>query len=267
MSVKSAQDPQGPAHPGPGAWQPTLDCGSAPIDALLPWAAEKKVLGKSLVKCWHETETTDPAWQANVVSAIQPVAKALGLKACTPAALTRGLVAANPQLNGYSWKLTLSACEAGWAVAEIYAPAVGHGTAFLRQTTSGWSSASLGEVNCFVIPGPLGHPLPPHSLAVSLIDKAGICGSAAPARPPAPSQATISTLTRITDLPYSGHLPSERNHRRTGTVGRGCRQTARFCCQPMVQITSLIIHLGRMKQLTPAACPLSMRILAGTSSL
>ena len=177
VPVSSAQDPQGPSHPGPGNWQPTIDCGSIPADSLPELVTG--ALQQSLVKCWHETETTDPAWQSDIIAAIRPAVQALSLIACTPAALTRGLVAANPQLNSYSWKLTLSACEAGWAVAKVYAPAVGAGIAFLRLTTSGWSSAPLGEeVNCSVIPGPLGLPVPPHSLAVSLLDKVGICGSA-----------------------------------------------------------------------------------------
>jgi pimeloyl-ACP methyl ester carboxylesterase len=178
VPVASAQDPQGPPHPGPGNWQPTIDCGSIPIDSLPEWVAGKLAGQQSLVKCWHVTETTDPAWQSDIITAIKPAEQALSLIACTPAALTKGLVAANPQLNGYSWKLASSACRGGWAVAEVYAPAVGNGTAFLRRTTSGWSSAPLGEVNCSVIPGPLGPPLPPHSLAVSLVDKAGFCGSA-----------------------------------------------------------------------------------------
>lgn len=181
VSVQSAQDPQG--HPGPGAWQPTLDCGSVPIDALTGWAAEKVVLGQPLVDCYHLNETTDPAWQADVVAAIRPVASALHLLTCTPDALTKGLVAANPQLNSFSWKLRSWACAKHWAVADIFAPSVGAGTAFLQQTASGWKSDGLGEVNCSQIPGPLATPLPAQGLTVSLLDKAGICGQPSTSSP------------------------------------------------------------------------------------
>jgi pimeloyl-ACP methyl ester carboxylesterase len=185
VSSALAEAQSSAGHDRPRAKSITVNCGSIPLKEITAWTAATAALRAPAppVTCWHLTETTDPAWQADVVSAIQPVAKALSLMACTPAALTKGLLAANPQLNGYSWKLTLSACEVGWAVAEVYAPAVGYGTAFLRLTTSGWSSAPLGEVNCSVIPGPLAPPLPPHSRAVSLIDKAGICGSAGTSQP------------------------------------------------------------------------------------
>jgi len=204
VSVKSAQDPQGTPHPGPGSWKPTLDCGAIPIDQLPEWGI-KKVFNESLVQCWHMTETTDPIWQADVVTAIQPVAAALSLTTCTPTALTKGLLAANPQLNSSSWTLKSSACENGWAVAQVYAPAVGYGTAFLRRTSSGWNSAPLGEVNCSVIPGPLGSPLPPRTLAASLLRKAGICGKApspvpSPHTPsPSPSPPSPASVTvRVT---------------------------------------------------------------------
>jgi hypothetical protein len=94
---------------------------------------------------------------------------------CSPIALTKALAVANPQ--SISWKLKSYACASGWAVIQIYAPAVGNGTAFLQQTASGWNSDALGEVNCADIPGPLGTPLPPQALTVSLLSKAGICAS------------------------------------------------------------------------------------------
>jgi hypothetical protein len=96
---------------------------------------------------------------------------------CTPAALTKALIAANRQLNSYTWNLRSSACEGGWAVAQVYAPTVGPGTAFLQQTASGWKSDALGEVNCSQIPGPLDTPLPTQALMMSLLSKAGICAN------------------------------------------------------------------------------------------
>ena len=174
VSVQSAQDPQGVSHPGPGAWTPTLDCGSVPLDELPQWAGSAAASGQQSVKCWHLNETTSPVWQADVITAIQDY---LNLTACTSKALTRAVVKANPQLNGLSWKLTASACGGDWAVAEVYAPTVGYGIAFLRQTPAEWTSAPLGEVNCSDIPGSLGSPLPPLTLAVSLLSKARICSS------------------------------------------------------------------------------------------
>lgn len=178
VSVQSAQDPQGPAHPGPGSWQPTLDCGSVPVDQLPEWGIQQ-AFNQSLVKCWHLTETTDPAWQADVVTAIQPVAAALSLTSCTSSALTKGLLAANPQLNNYTWTLRASACQGNWAVAQVYAPAVGSGTAFLMRTSSGWKSAPLGEGSCSARPGAFASPVPAPSLAASLLRRAGICGATA----------------------------------------------------------------------------------------
>jgi len=71
VPVASAQDPQGPSHPGPGNWQPTIDCGSVPVDSLPEWVAGKLAEQQPLVKCWHETETTDPAWQSDIITAIK----------------------------------------------------------------------------------------------------------------------------------------------------------------------------------------------------
>ena len=105
------------------------------------------------------------------------IARPSPVSMCTPAALTKALIAANPQLNSYSWNLRSYACESGWAVAQVYAPAVGPGTAFLQQTASGWKSDALGEVSCSQIPGPLGTPLPTQALTVSLLSKAGICAN------------------------------------------------------------------------------------------
>lgn len=158
-------------HPGPGSGTVTIPCGTVSISNLIGPEPESISLHMT---CWHLTETTNPVWQSDVVTAIQDY---LNLTACTPKALTGALMQANPQLNGFSWKLTASACEGSWAVARVYAPTVGSGTAFLRQTPAGWASAPLGEVNCSDIPGPLGVPLPPQALTVSLLSKAHICAS------------------------------------------------------------------------------------------
>lgn len=179
VTVGSAQGEATPAE------STTIDCGYIPVSDLSPYSVIYPLAAPVTLKCWHLTETTDPVWQAAVVTAIRPVAMALSLTACTSSALTKGLLAANPQLKSYNWTLKSSACQGDWAVAQVYAPAVGQGTAFLRRTPSGWHSAALSEVNCSAIPGPLAPPLPTPSLAASLLRQAGICGAT-----PSPTQTS-----------------------------------------------------------------------------
>lgn len=120
---------------------------------------------------------------------------------CSPTPLTKALAVANPQLNSINWKLKSYACASGWAVVQIYAPTVGNGTAFLQQTASGWNSDALGEVNCSDIPGPLGTPLPPQALTVSLLSKAGICAS---------GNATPSPSLPLPDFYYANAVLPEK---------------------------------------------------------
>jgi pimeloyl-ACP methyl ester carboxylesterase len=164
---------QGALHAGPGANKTTVNCGSIPVNDT-GWYSQSRSLKAPAppVTCWHLTETTDARWQGDIITAIKAY---LATSTCSPTALTKALAVANPQLNSISWKLKSYACASGWAVVQIYAPAVGNGTAFLKQTASGWNSDTLGEVNCADIPGPLGTPLPPQALTVSLLSKAGIC--------------------------------------------------------------------------------------------
>ena len=137
--------------------------------------------------CFHWNEPDTPALLDYIITQVKPMLPTAdvpeGAAACAPAAITTALAAANPQLSSYGWRLESYACQSGWAVAQIYAPAVGNGTAFLQQTSSGWNSDGLGEVNCSQIPGPLATPLPPHALAVSLLGKAGICATASASMP------------------------------------------------------------------------------------
>ncbi len=97
--------------------------------------------------------------------------------ACTHKAITTALIAANPQLNSFSWTLKSYACGSGWAIATVDAPSVGGGLAFLRQTASGWSGDPLSEAvyKCSDIRGSLGAAVPPQALAVALLNKVGIC--------------------------------------------------------------------------------------------
>jgi pimeloyl-ACP methyl ester carboxylesterase len=198
-----AEAPPSTARSGSVSGSTTVNCGTIPIDSLNIFGAVNGSLhtGIPYLTCWHLTETTDPTWQADVITAIRAETAALTLTACTSTGLTHGLIEANPQLNSYSWKLTSSACRDGWAVAQVYAPTVGYGTAFLRQTPSGWSSAALGEVNCSAIPGPLASPLPPHALAVSLLDQAGICGNIPTPTPRATPTASITPTVSVTPTP------------------------------------------------------------------
>lgn len=177
VTVGSAQAGATPAE------STTIDCGYIPVSDLPGFSVASALATPVTVKCSHLTETTDHAWQAAVVAAIRPVAMTLSLTACTPSAITKALLAANPQLNSYKWTLKSFACQDNWAVAKVYAPAVGPGIAFLRRSSSGWHSNALGEGSCPAIPGPLALPLPPPSLAASLLRQAKICGPAQSSTP------------------------------------------------------------------------------------
>jgi hypothetical protein len=181
VSVESAQDPQGPSHAGPGNWQPTIDCGSIPIDSLPEWAVGKLAFQQSLVKCWHVTETTDPAWQSDIIAAIKPVAQTLSLRACTSAAISAALATKDPT-NAAQRTVVAYACDNGWAVAEVHQPLTlsdgsvvqDTGYAILKQTDPGWSSEGLGDgvcLNAGVCPG---YALPPPAVLLLLVQKAGI---------------------------------------------------------------------------------------------
>jgi hypothetical protein len=68
-------------HSGPGArTTPPVNCGEIPLDNLNTWLALTDALGTPAfpVTCWHGTETTDPAFQADVVKSIQEYLAAAG---------------------------------------------------------------------------------------------------------------------------------------------------------------------------------------------
>jgi pimeloyl-ACP methyl ester carboxylesterase len=61
-------------HSGPGArTTPPINCGEIPLDNINTWLIASDKLGAPAfpVTCWHGTETTDPAFQADVVKSIQ----------------------------------------------------------------------------------------------------------------------------------------------------------------------------------------------------
>ena len=61
-------------HSGPGArTTPPVNCGEIPLGKLNTWLIASDKLGAPAfpVTCWHGTETTDPAFQADVVKSIQ----------------------------------------------------------------------------------------------------------------------------------------------------------------------------------------------------
>lgn len=126
-----------------------------------------------------------------------PAAQHRTATACTPATLTRALVAANRQLKSFSWKPGAFACGNGWAVATVNAPSVGFGIAFLHQTTAGWQSDPLsgGAGLCSSTPGALGTPAPPPALAISLLRKAGFCTT--PATTPAALEFTCTVQNAV----------------------------------------------------------------------
>jgi hypothetical protein len=60
-------------HAGPGArTTPPINCGEIPLDNINTWLLASDALGAPAfpVTCWHGTEITDPAFQADVVKAI-----------------------------------------------------------------------------------------------------------------------------------------------------------------------------------------------------
>jgi pimeloyl-ACP methyl ester carboxylesterase len=122
VSVGSAQDTQGVApHPGTGNWQPTIDCGSIPVDSFVSWPTPKVLLQLPDVKCWHLTETTDAVWQKDIITAMQPVAQSLSLLACTHTTILAALAAKDPT-SAAQRTLVASACEGDWGVVEVHQP-------------------------------------------------------------------------------------------------------------------------------------------------
>jgi pimeloyl-ACP methyl ester carboxylesterase len=63
---------QGALHAGPGANETTVNCGSIPVNEI-GWYSQSRSLKAPAppVTCWHLTETTDPRWQGDIITAIK----------------------------------------------------------------------------------------------------------------------------------------------------------------------------------------------------
>jgi pimeloyl-ACP methyl ester carboxylesterase len=74
LAEAPAQGAQTGPHTGPGSGRAIEPCGTINLDAMPLWPATvhpKAAPGTPLLKCWHESEITNPVWQAAVVEAIQ----------------------------------------------------------------------------------------------------------------------------------------------------------------------------------------------------
>ena len=79
----------------------------------------------------------------------------MSLRACTPTALSAALAAKDPS-NGAQRTLVTSACNSGWALAEVHQPLTLNdcsvvqdtGFAILQQGSSAWSSEGLNDGTC-----------------------------------------------------------------------------------------------------------------------
>jgi hypothetical protein len=96
---------------------------------------------------------------------------------CARGPVSRALVAANPQLKSFNWRLVSYTCQDGWAAATIYAPSVGHGEAFLLRSASEWISDPIngGIYHCSDLSAAFVTPIPPQALAERLFRKVGLC--------------------------------------------------------------------------------------------
>ena len=174
---------QGALHAGPGANSTTVDCGSVPLELLDEWSAASAALKAPAppVTCWHLSETTDSRWQADIIAAIRPASQALSLRACTPAALSAALAAKDPT-NGTQRTLVTSACNSGWALAEVHQPLTLNdgsvvqdtGFAILQQGSSAWSSEGLNDGTCLHAGLCPGYALPPPAVLQLLLQKTGL---------------------------------------------------------------------------------------------
>jgi len=74
LAEAPAQGAQTGPHTGPGSGRAIEPCGTVKLDAMPLWPTTvhpRAAPSTPLLKCWHGSEITNPAWQAAVVAAIQ----------------------------------------------------------------------------------------------------------------------------------------------------------------------------------------------------
>jgi hypothetical protein len=184
----------------------TIDCGYIPISIVIPYATASGGQHASAlpptVKCWHQTETTDSAFQAEVVNKIKAALPALTPAPCTATDLTSAINAAGAESPG-NWTLTYHACRSGYAFVGIQ-PFQGLAVvAILKQQGPHWKIIyGPNEGLCLTRPLPSfcqGFKLPlPWAILRSLTPvrnphrgHGGNPGPSSPTTPPAPASQTV----------------------------------------------------------------------------
>jgi len=103
-------------HAGPGSGQDTIDCGSAPLTELALWNPGP-LAGLRSVTCWHLTETTSPAFQADVVRQITAyIAHSPAAALCPYLSASQAAAAAGGPVTGVP-PVRVSAPIIYWAMA------------------------------------------------------------------------------------------------------------------------------------------------------
>jgi hypothetical protein len=168
-------EPEGAEHPTVSINQPRPDA-TGPATVLPAGRRDRKRLTLTLAAGVLVLAAIAGAGATYVYSRRLP-APAAGKPPCARGPVSRALVAANPQLKSFSWRLVSYTCQNGWAAARIYAPSVGHGEAFLLRATSGWISDPIngGIYHCSDLSAAFVTPIPPQELAEQLFRKVGLC--------------------------------------------------------------------------------------------
>jgi hypothetical protein len=146
VSVGSAQ------AGGAQAESTTIDCGYIPVDGLPPYSLISPLAALVTLKCWHLTEETDPAFQAEVVSRIKAAVPTLTIAPCTSATLASALRAANVQLHlqlllPENWVVKGYACQSGYALAGLGGIGYPSDVIYKQQGPSWMFVCVLGEFN------------------------------------------------------------------------------------------------------------------------
>jgi pimeloyl-ACP methyl ester carboxylesterase len=146
VSEASALDdapPTSPAHPGTSAQHPGHGAGAVTVPCGTVSVATLAGVGPPVppsVTCWHNTETTNATWQADVLSAISDAVTAFGPAPCTAAAMVSAINAAHsPNAGPGQWYLNSYACASGYASVVVSPVPSGLDIgAFLKRQGGAW---------------------------------------------------------------------------------------------------------------------------------